>query len=478
MIFYRRKIPVDKNGPIFIKGPSDWKTAKMPSKNLDKSRGDASFSAFILVNGLLILALFISSCASIQRQQQLPKDPEHLRLNLIGLCEAHRVPECTVVIAWEGKTWQLEFSQENGALERSETEYNLASVSKVFTALTVLELENEGLLSLDDAASSFLPNDLENTALDTSPITIEHLLRHTSGLAGNTSSKAEQIVPAGIYYQYSNRNYQHLASIIESLTKKSLEEEMRERIFLPLGMTDARLAILETSEKPNSAQIPLGAGGVFVHGQDMSKFLSALTSKEDNFVQQRARRMLEDIDSKPYSPVSLCWQPILNNSGVPFGAKHAGIDQHAGAELYYYPHRRLAFLVMTTTRYSPSFFSEMRQEILRHLAMGRYRNGFRIPQVYSGDLQGLYKSPITEERFPVVFEKGDLIAELPGKGTRTLTNVVGLEFVPYALSSKDELALNLARADSDKLEFIRYDAQIVGLLWQGQFYRRLESNNE
>ena len=136
------------------------------------------------------------------------------------------------------------------------TVFDIGSTSKQFTAATILLLQQEGKLSLDDDVRRFLPElpDYER------PITIRHLLHHTSGirdyiglmrLAGirtddvSTPDDALQMIARqralnflpGEEHLYSNSGYFLLSLIVERAAGRSLRDEARDRIFVPLGMT-------------------------------------------------------------------------------------------------------------------------------------------------------------------------------------------------------------------------------------------------
>ena len=135
-----------------------------------------------------------------------------------------------------------------------ETKYQIASVSKSFTAAAVLLLEEQERLALDDPISRFLPEFPNGER-----ITIEHLLAHTSGLARYVfqSDYAERsrrfhttrdlvdwaasLPPSaapGERYAYSNANYAVLAFIIERVSGMTFEGYLADAILEPLGLRD------------------------------------------------------------------------------------------------------------------------------------------------------------------------------------------------------------------------------------------------
>lgn len=142
----------------------------------------------------------------------------------------------------------------------TETIFEAGSVSKQFTAYSILLLQSEGKLSLTDPVRKYIPELPEYEA----PITIQHLLNHTSGLKdwGSVGAiggwgrgtriytlkialdiifrqKTTNFKP-GDQYSYSNSNYSLLVEIVQRISKQSLEDFTSERLFKPLGMTNTR----------------------------------------------------------------------------------------------------------------------------------------------------------------------------------------------------------------------------------------------
>jgi CubicO group peptidase (beta-lactamase class C family) len=144
------------------------------------------------------------------------------------------------------------------------TNFHVASVSKQFTAWSMLLLERQGKLNLDDDIHKYLPwfPDLKER------ITIRNLLNHTSGmrehmkllaitgtnvLTGDviTQEQAMKILgkqqalnfKPGEKFSYSNSGYGLLAEIVKSVSGLSLREFMDSAIFKPLGMINTRAII-------------------------------------------------------------------------------------------------------------------------------------------------------------------------------------------------------------------------------------------
>ncbi|GAK94870.1 beta-lactamase [Nonlabens ulvanivorans] len=135
-----------------------------------------------------------------------------------------------------------------------QTSFELASVSKQFTAMGIVQLQKEGKLSYDDLVSKYVPE-----LKDYEGITIKNLLIHTGGLPDymsimddnwdkskiatnedviNAFAKAspEKEFEPNQKYSYSNTGYLLLGTIIERVSGKSFEEYLNEKIFTPLKM--------------------------------------------------------------------------------------------------------------------------------------------------------------------------------------------------------------------------------------------------
>ncbi len=191
-------------------------------------------------------------------------DPANLRDSL--LCWRERIAEAVappfglaVAITCCGEI-VFEHIQGSANLERLETvtrrtAFPLSSVSKPMTATAVLQLAAEGRLELDGPACDILPH---LSALE--GITVNHLLRQTSGLPDPYSSyeregrssdgvtnqdvialirRCPKTFTSGERFEYSNANYVVLAQIIEQVTGMAYGEAMREVIFEPAGMASS-----------------------------------------------------------------------------------------------------------------------------------------------------------------------------------------------------------------------------------------------
>ncbi|HBT63213.1 MAG TPA: hypothetical protein DEB10_00945 [Ruminococcaceae bacterium] len=208
--------------------------------------------------------------------------------------------------------------RDSNAAINLETKFNMASVGKMFTATAIMQLVQEGKLSLDDKLADLIPDYPNQDAAD--KITVQQLLTHTSGLgdiftdAYQKSDRSQyqtldsylplfvneplQFEP-GEKYAYSNAGFIILGLIIEHVAGTDYYQYINENIFEPAGMADTGFY----SESDNVANLALGytnrvmtqgetddgtrtvaprlgigtsAGGVYSTAADMLRFSEAL----------------------------------------------------------------------------------------------------------------------------------------------------------------------------------------------------------
>jgi CubicO group peptidase (beta-lactamase class C family) len=128
------------------------------------------------------------------------------------------------------------------------TAFDIASIGKVFTAIAIYRLQDEGKLAVGDPITRFLPN----VPADKRAITLRQLLTHRSGLplyhdeGADALTKEEALdrilhaalrFPPGTRYAYSNAGYTLLAAIVEAASGERFQPYVRSRVLRPAGMT-------------------------------------------------------------------------------------------------------------------------------------------------------------------------------------------------------------------------------------------------
>lgn len=220
-----------------------------------------------------------------------------------------------------------------------DTRFNIASLSKQFTAVLILRLVDEGRLDLDRPLSDYLPEYRSDVG---QRVTLHHLLTHQSGIPNYTSLPyvwsdsltqrypTEELIrrfgsldlefAPGTHYRYSNTGYLLLAAIAERVTGEPFDALLTQRVIAPLGLqhtgVDDRSALVEKRafgyEKTTQGYRPvagmymrnlLGAGNLYSTVEDLFRwdrawYTHALLSKKEV-------KMLE----KSYTEAKSDWIP-------------------------------------------------------------------------------------------------------------------------------------------------------------------------
>lgn len=195
-------------------------------------------------------------------------------------CRISGVPGISIAIIDRDETFFFSsgYANHEKALPANETTlFELASVSKAFTGMGILLLEEQGLLSMDAPIDKYLPwlsFQYQGESVDMSSITLYNFLHHTSGITngkhsvripkGNTPDMLQKTIealvdsqlafPPGERYEYGTVNYDVLALVIELVSGQRFEDYMKEKVFEPLGLYQTFLYSKEAKSTGNMAQ--------------------------------------------------------------------------------------------------------------------------------------------------------------------------------------------------------------------------------
>jgi len=293
---------------------------------------------------------------------------------------AGTVPGASVLVLHDGqpairRAWGMS-DLESGMQAAPSTNYRLASVSKQFTAAAILLLAEDGRLEIEDPVRTWLPSLPEATA----PVTIHHLLSHTSGLVDYEDVIPESMTwqlrdadvlrllesqdrtyfAPGSDYRYSNSGYALLALIVERASGQDFPTFLRERIFLPLGMANTLAYVREGPPVPNRAwgyslvdgawqrtdqsqtSAVLGDGGIYSSIEDLARWDAALY--DDRLLSRTSRALA-------FTPATATDDPTVEYG---YGWRITGQSLwHSGETMGFrnvlvrWPEQRLTVIVLT-----------------------------------------------------------------------------------------------------------------------------------
>ena len=191
-----------------------------------------------LVFLLILFALCSATCEPVLSDSQFAQFDAYLS----EITQAYHIPGMAFFITDPEKTL---FSRTYGQCNSMEQQFFIGSMSKSYTALSIMQLVEKGLIDLDKDISSYLPE-----YKFSKKVSILALLNHTSGF--DTHMKFKDVNITGSYgkYEYANINYDLLGKIIEKVSGLSYEDYVRKNIFDPLGMSDSNANAQKLKDSP------------------------------------------------------------------------------------------------------------------------------------------------------------------------------------------------------------------------------------
>lgn len=210
------------------------------------------------------------------------------------LMQQYSIPGAAIAVIDGDQSYTYLFGsmdQANGRPVTENTIFEVGSITKLFTALLCAEAEDNGSIKLSDPLTDYCP-EFSNNNLATSQITLTHLLTHTAGFPLNLSEqitgKAQMAAylstwqpekTIGSQWQYSNVGIGLAAMALENQEHNSINELIKEKILLPLGMTPLGIEGVETY-RDHYAQGYSAEGKAVPHVRyDRDPFFSAYSLK-------------------------------------------------------------------------------------------------------------------------------------------------------------------------------------------------------
>ncbi|MBW4513508.1 MAG: beta-lactamase family protein [Scytonematopsis contorta HA4267-MV1] len=265
--------------------------------------------------------------------------------------------------------------------------FSIASTSKTFVAVVVLQLAAEGKLNLDRPIAKYLSESISSSIPNSKNITVRQLLNHTSGVAEYLNTDAFKKATAsrgrskpwtakeaikymygvkpkalpGERFAYTDTNYILLELIVEQITKGTLAEAIRNRILEPLSLKNTFTELHEPTKgdvatgysrpnkngKRNSFEDVndgngLGDGGLVSTGEDLGKFMQALFGDKTLLPPNMMAEMLKFPD-RDYA-YGLGVERIKTPFGMALG--HSGIAYGFRTQMLYFPNQKSSVVVL------------------------------------------------------------------------------------------------------------------------------------
>jgi CubicO group peptidase (beta-lactamase class C family) len=336
----------------------------------------------------------------------------------------------------------LEWSVPNS----STTRFNIASMTKQFTAASILLFEDRGKLKTDDLVKKYLPE----APASWDKITIYHLLTHTSGIREDAveyepgtpdklvfDDKPLNFQP-GEKWEYINKGYIVLGYLLERISGQTYEEFVQENIFKPLGMNDSGLLSfvtviprratgywpgnngIENADRPDPRK-GFSAGSLYSSTEDLLRWNTALFGGK-LLTPASLRKM-----TTPFKGDYACGLYVKRVNGH-LMIEHDGNNIGFNSDMAYYPEDRIAVIVLANLN------GTVTSEMTRALAAVAYGETPPTPSVHKENslsrevllrYAGTYQFPrYSLKMVPdgnhllVEFDKGGTLAVFPESDTK------------------------------------------------------------
>jgi len=325
----------------------------------------------------------------------------------------------------------------------AQTHYRIGSISKMFTAVMIFQLIDEGKLTLATPLSAYFA-DLPNAG----KITIANLLNHSSGLHNFTDDtgyvsmmvkktphaelltkfrNAKPDFEPGGKHEYSNTNFVLLGYIVEKLDKKEYPAALKDRILTKIGLKDTYYGGKINPEKQEAysygwngswqvtretdMSIPGGAGGIVSTPADLNTFIEALF----------AGKLISESDLNNMKTIKDGFGMAMFT--VPFGARvgycHNGAIDGFLSTVSYFPEDKLA------VSYSANGVNTNFNDIMIAVLSAAYHVPYAMPFYPKPEILDRYPGVYSNQQIPIkiiIARKGeDLTAQPTGQPAFPLT---------------------------------------------------------
>ena len=330
-----------------------------------------------------------------------------------------KLPGLTALVTDKNETkWAGSFGFSNGVQPmKVENTFSICSISKLFTAVAIMQLVEDGKINLDDPIQKVLPwFDIKNDFKDVPELTIKSILSHSSGLPRESNhpywswpdfpfptkqdvieelKNQEMLYPPSKYYQYSNLGLSLLGFIVEEVTQTSFDDYVNQNILIPLSMNNTKTYMSSEDygknltlgysslnrnnerEKVNffNADGIAAAAGFTSNVEDLAKFarwqIDLIKSLEKKILSPQTLKLMHEIhwDDELTSVTRGLGFGVYNFDGENW-VGHGGSCPGYRSQLYINTNKELAYSVMiNSSGTSPTKYIDGIHEILSNVTL-------------------------------------------------------------------------------------------------------------
>jgi CubicO group peptidase (beta-lactamase class C family) len=312
-----------------------------------------------------------------------PPLDERLRRRLVAAQSNDRVPSVSAALGHRGeRVWAGTAGLADPAGRREATDddqYRIGSITKLFTAVAIMQLREEGLLCLDDPLQKHLPE------VPSAAPTVRRMLSHTSGMQREipgdawitmvvpsreevlaSLSETEQVLDPGTAFHYSNLAFAMLGEVVSRLRGAPWWDVIREHVVEPLEMTRTTpqpaaphaqgfMVMPYSDEARPEPLMDLGgfgpAGQLWSTPSDLLRLGAMLAGGQDGPLKKETVEEMHAVQVMADPEWTLAWGLglILSRSGETFYGGHDGAMPGYLASLLYDRKRRTVAAVLTSS---------------------------------------------------------------------------------------------------------------------------------
>lgn len=330
-----------------------------------------------------------------------------------------RIPGVAVALIESGKVTYINgfgVADGNGTQVTPQTPFQIASMTKSFSAVLILQLEQDGKLSLDDLVINHVPWFTTANKEQSDRITIRHLLQHNSGLttkSGNYTqnstyrgadatrlsvkqlSSSQLSAEPGTSWEYSNSNYHIVSHIVEVIEGKPFEQVMAERVLQPLDMQNSYIQIATHKTEKEATGFPqwfglpiersfilgrmkMGDGGMVASAEDLTKYLLEIAQGQSGVVSKEMRDKLLNPKHNSNKAYALGWRMSKLQDQVLFehDGTNGGFSGLFGFSDATEQRDDIAFVILTnySSALNNQFIMNLKRVISNHEALPSKKN--------------------------------------------------------------------------------------------------------
>lgn len=335
-----------------------------------------------------VLLLLVCSASFAQQEIQEAEVINQADQYFNSKMESDHIVGLSAAVILNGKViWTKGFGYadlENKIAMTPQTVVNIGSITKTFTALALMQLNERGKIDIDKPLAAHLPqfHPKDRPGITAKQVTIKSVITHTSGIQSDIWKNSDLgsgkytdvpdfinqtylLYPAGMAGLYSNAGYNILGNLIKTISHEDYPDYIHRHIFAPLGMIHSGFAMDKLQHRSKIYAYgqnfktyelrDIASGGIYADMADFAKYAAALLKayrgQENNIIGKGTIRHMFSLQngSVPLetNKKGLGWFMFKNDST--FAVYHSGSAGFAQAKLLLFPEKNAAVIVMTNT---------------------------------------------------------------------------------------------------------------------------------